>query len=216
MAARRVADRGIGPSFSTVEDRNRHDPTSRPMGVSVASCSSARNAASRGPSSASEYICPRDHPLRAGGTFRMRQRLHQSAATSLRSVAMPRWHDHGSANGRSSHVAAAMCVGQMSSTAAQCNRSIMSLANKDEHSWPTSSFVFRPPQSSGSRCLARRPAHAWAATGMHLYWPLNQQLTLRPQYAPSTPAKGILDSSRLDRLTNSRQVASGQSPMGLG
>lgn len=115
-------------SLKTAIDMTRHDGR---WAVSVASCSSVRNIASRAPSSASEYICPRDHPLRAGGTFRMRQRLHQSAATSLRLVAMAR-----SRIGKRSivTVAAAMCVGQMSSTAAQCDRSIMSLANKDEHS----------------------------------------------------------------------------------
>lgn len=76
-----------------------------------------------------------------------------------------------------------MCVGQMSSTAAQCDRSIMSLANKDEHSWPTSSFV--PPVPTAATIGREMPGPtAGARMGCNrsaLYWPLNQQLTLRPQ-----------------------------------
>lgn len=111
----------------------------------------------------------------------MSQRLHQSAATSLRLVAMARSRigERPIVTGRCSNVRG---------TDEQHRRAMRPLDHvlgQQRRTFLADVLVRTTgsdsPQPSGARCLSRRPAHAWAATGVHLYWPLNQQLTLRPQ-----------------------------------
>lgn len=138
----------------------------------------------------------------------MRQRLHQSAAASLRSVPMT------SVTDRQRAIVIPHCsnVHGTDELHRRSMRPLDHVLGPQIRTFlsrrPRSYHRFRPPQPSGAGCLARRPAHAWAATGVHLYRPLNQQLSSRPQMRAGHAGKGILNTSRLGQTD---QIAPEQS-----